>query len=82
MKSEKISHPSCINFLKMKFRKNNPEADMTTSQSNQNEKKKNTKKNPKTDVLYCGRFHVNEPYALYKQRMEGGKKKDHLKAKS
>jgi len=45
-------------------------------------KKKNTKKNPKTDVLYCGRFHVNEPYALYKQRMEGGRKKDHLKAKS
>lgn len=48
---------------------------MTTSQSNQNEKKKNTKKTPKTDVLYCERFHVNEPYALYKQRMEGGKKK-------
>lgn len=46
MKSEKISHPSCINFLKMKFRKNNPEADMTTSQSNQNEKKKKYKKKP------------------------------------
>lgn len=50
---------------------------MTTSQSNQNEKKNNKKKKKQnqtqTDVLYSGRFHVNEPYALYKQRMEGEK---------
>lgn len=50
---------------------------MTASQSNQNEKwtNKQQEKKTKTDVLYCGRFHVNEPYELYKQRMEGKKKR-------
>lgn len=53
MKSEKIFHPSCINFLRIKFRKNYPEADMTTSQGNQNEKQTKQTTTTKQKQMFC-----------------------------
>lgn len=83
MKSEKISHPSCINFLKMKFRKNNPEADMTTSQSNQNEKKKKIQRKPPKQMFYIVKdFMLMNHMHYISKGWRGEKKKDHLKAKS